>query len=434
MVMNLPWKIVEPISAQTFADMRRTAIFECCKWDPQVEDICTLSPLPLVLTADAWNDLVFLAEDLARETIAAEFAILQRPRLLKQLSIPWRLRRQLSNPGILKNGQHLRLIRFDFHFTTEGWRVSEANTDVPGGFNEASGFTKLIAAHYGNARAAGDPTREMANAISKIVPQNGTVALIHATAFSDDRQVMVFLARRLEEAGLRPELAAPDHLRWENHRPFLQIDQSLQPVDFVFRFFPAEWLTTLPRRCQWWHLLGNSHAPLTNPGLALISQSKRFPLVWDELKISLPAWNSLLPRTFDIRQVNQQTQSESLVFKPAFGRVGDMIKMDGVTSAKEKRVIDRSIRRYPKIWIAQERFQAVPMRSTIGDLYPCFGVYTLNARVIGAYGRVARRPLIDHLAQDAAVLVAEPEICLSQKPSVQSTSNEASRTLQPVGA
>jgi hypothetical protein len=42
-------------------------------------------------------------------------------------------------------------------------------------------------------------------------------------------------------------------------------------------------------------------------------------------------------------------------------------------------------------------------------VYPCIGIYTLNDRVIGAYGRVARRPLIDHLAQDAAVLVADAD-------------------------
>jgi len=38
--------------------------------------------------------------------------------------------------------------------------------------------------------------------------------------------------------------------------------------------------------------------------------------------------------------------------------------------------------------------------------FPCLGVYTLDARVIGAYGRLARVPLIDARAADAAVLAA----------------------------
>src|SRR5947207_3391973 len=39
------------------------------------------------------------------------------------------------------------LLGFDFHYTTQGWRISEANSDVPGGFSEASYFTGMMAEH-----------------------------------------------------------------------------------------------------------------------------------------------------------------------------------------------------------------------------------------------------------------------------------------------
>lgn len=433
--MKLPWHIIDPLNAKTFVEIKRAAIFDCCKWDPQVEDVCTLSPLPLVLTSEAWTELVSLAEKLARETVAAEADILQNPRSLKDLGLSWMLRRALSDGEILKNhSRQLRLIRFDFHFTTDGWRISEANTDVPGGFNEASGFTKLVAPHCRYTAPAGDPTLEMARAISEIIPQNSTVALVHATSFSDDRQVMVFLGRRLEEAGFKAVLAAPDHLRWENDRAFFDTDWASGPVDFVFRFFPAEWLTALPRRCGWWHFLGGSQTPICNPGLAIISQTKRFPLLWDELPVALPTWRALLPRTFDVRKIDRKIPPESLVFKPAFGRVGDMIKMAGVTAEKETHRIERSVRRYPKMWVAQERFEAVPMCSGIGDFFPCIGIYTLNARVIGAYGRMARRPLIDHLAQDTAVLVAQPQTSQSPDHPIEIIQHDTNRALQIVGA
>ena len=108
-------------------------------------------------------ELVSLAEKLAQEAVAAEMAILRRPHLLKKLGLPWTLRRRLSAPEIAcGESRHLRLIRFDFHFTTEGWRISEANSDVPGGFNEASGFTKLMAQYFGHAATSGDPTEKMA--------------------------------------------------------------------------------------------------------------------------------------------------------------------------------------------------------------------------------------------------------------------------------
>src|SRR5277367_4239898 len=98
--MNLPWQIVEPLDAKIFAEVKRTAIFECCKWDPQVEDICTLSPQPLVLTAEAWAELVSLAEKLANETTAAETAILQKLRRLKELGLSWGLRRRFCDAAI----------------------------------------------------------------------------------------------------------------------------------------------------------------------------------------------------------------------------------------------------------------------------------------------------------------------------------------------
>lgn len=431
--MEAPWQIAGPLDARLFADVKHAAIFECCKWDPQIEDVCTLSPLPLVLTPAAWRTLASMAERLAREAAAAETAILREPRLFKQLGLPRPLRRRLCAPGIAGAGtRHQRLIRFDFHHTTEGWRISEANTDVPGGFNEASGFTKLMARHYGRTSPAGDPTGKIAAAIGEAIGKPGTVALVHATAFADDRQAMVYLARRLQEAGHRPVLAAPDHLRWENGKAFLTADWARGPVDFVFRFFPAEWLPLLPRKCAWPHLLGDSQTPLCNPALALISQSKRFPLVWNELPFRMPAWEALLPATFELRDARRRgLAEESLVFKPIFGRVGDMIKMHGVTPEKDLRAIHRSIRRHPELWIAQQRFDAVPLPTPSGDVFPCIGVYTLNGTVIGAYGRIARRPLINHLAQDAAVLISEPVPSSIPNPNIP---DETLRNLQTVGA
>lgn len=406
--MNLPWHEVEPLCSRAFREVRRTTIFECCKWDPQVEDVCTLSPQPVVLTRAAWDKIDSLAGQLGQEIMAAEKELLERPELWREMALPFSFRRRLiKNAGLDGFQCHLRLVRFDFHFTTEGWRISEANTDVPGGFNEATGFTRLMAQHYPRATPAGDPIQALVEAIESTAGSEATVALVHATAFSDDRQVMVYLARALEGRGLKAVLVSPEHLAWREGDPYLNTDWDKGPVDFVFRFFPAEWLPALPRRCAWWHLLGNSKVPLCNPGSALLTQSKRLPLVWDELREPLFTWRSFLPKTFDPRSVKGWGKNGRCVYKPAFGRVGDMIHIEGVTSAKEARRIARSVRWHPRHWIAQERFQAVPMRAGREAAYPCIGVYTLNGRVIGAYGRVARRPLIDHLARDAAVLVAE---------------------------
>ena len=50
-----------------------------------------------------------------------------------------------------------RVMRFDFHWTPDGWRISEVNSDVPGGFSEASELPLLMTPHYPGAQAAGNP-------------------------------------------------------------------------------------------------------------------------------------------------------------------------------------------------------------------------------------------------------------------------------------
>jgi hypothetical protein len=54
--------------------------------------------------------------------------------------------------------------------------------------------------------------------------------------------------------------------------------------------------------------------------------------------------------------------------------------------------------------VAQRRFDAVPLEIDGARSYPCVGVFTIDGRAAGAYGRLAQRPLIDWHAQDVAVM------------------------------
>ena len=402
--MDISWRVLEELGADRFAAVRRQTIFDCCKWDPQVEDVATLAPFPFVLKRDAWLNLSEWAERLAREALLMEGALLQRPELHRELGLPRAVctaLRGLGNPG--QPAASPRVMRFDFHFTTEGWRISEANTDVPGGFNEASGFTRLMAGHYPGTELCGDPAQALADAIRSRAGEGATVALIHATGFIDDRQVMTFLGRHFERCGLRTVLAGPDHLRWRERRAFVASDWFSGPVDFVFRFFPGEWLPQLPRPCGWPHLFGDCDTPLCNPATALLTQSKRLPLVWDRLGTSLVTWRQMLPETRDVRDVTGRAWPE-WVLKPVLGRVGDSIGLHGATSAKDWTLIRRSARWHPRAWVAQRRFEVVPIETAAGPVFPCLGVYTIGGRAAGVYGRIARNGLIDYRAQDIAVL------------------------------
>jgi glutathionylspermidine synthase len=400
-----PWLPVEPLPAAVARSIRRRAIFECCKWDPQVGDVSTIADVPIVLAAADWQELVQTATLLAAEVTAAERELRHRPDLHELLGLPRTIRRVLRSASEQELAPGARFIRFDFHHTDTGWRISEANTDVPGGLNEASGLPRIIAPHVPGTRAAGDVAEYYTAGVLSTLPERPHVALAHATAYADDRQVMTYLAQRFEARGARVSFVSPAHLRWREGRAALETAWESGPLDAVVRFYPAEWMDNLPDGCGWTSFFGRTSTPVSNPGTALLTQSKRFPLAWDHLHTPMPTWRARLPETRDPRDVRWQGHDE-WVLKPALGRVGEDVGIGGVTSPAEWTRIARDVRRHPSHWVAQRRFAATPLRIGETDHYPGVGVYTVNGCVAGAYGRIAERPLIDARARDAAVLIA----------------------------
>ena len=378
-------------------------VFDCCKWDTQVEHVQTLAPYPLLLSAACWRHLSTIAESLTSEVLAAETEILERPELLEKLGLPRAVRRAFARrPGPVSRGV-ARVTRFDFHLTTAGWCISEANTDVPGGFIESSGFPVLMARHYGGTAPVGDPAGAYVVALQHSTGPSPEVALVHATAYSDDHQVMRYLARRLQDAGARPVLVSPAHISWERGRAYVRASWTAMTPAVLARFFPAEWLPNLGRAARWEPFFVSGETPASNPASALVTQSKRFPLVWDELRTPLPTWRRMLPETRDPRDAPWR-HMQDWVLKPALGRVGEGIGLPGTTSMKDWRSIGRNVFWFPRSWAAQRRFEAQPLETSDGPRYPSVGVFTIDGRAVGAYGRIAPRPLIDSRAQDIAIL------------------------------
>lgn len=408
----MPLRLGPALPPPVFSALRRRAIFECCKWDPQVEDVATIAPFPLWLSRSAWRELAHLAEALHHETLALERALMAEPGAAhtRALGLPPSLRRALAPRSWLRRANAApaadgpRVLRFDFHRTVDGWRVSEVNSDVPGGYVEASGVTALFAEACG-APATGDPAGALARALATTARRRGgDVALVHATAYSDDRQVMEYLARRLRALDVVAHPCAPDALtllhgdvRWQG-----------RALGALVRFFPAEWLDALSQRRLARAFFRGLSTPATNPGAALLTQSKRVPLLWDALGVAVPTWRALLPETRDVRALDARAlASDQWVLKPALGRVGADIALPGATTARQRALIVKNARRWPGAWIAQRRFVTTALSSEAGPRFPCLGVYTLDGRAVGIYGRLAATPLVDHRAQDVAVLLQE---------------------------
>jgi glutathionylspermidine synthase len=215
---------------------------------------------------------------------------------------------------------------------------------------------------------------------------------------------MLYLAREIELLGGRAILLDPSQIDWTDHSATARCQWFCGELDCLYRFFPAEWLPNLRRTCGWENFFTNTHIAQCNPGAALISQSKRFGLVCENRRDLTPTWNTLLPQTREIRGLD--TRSREWVFKPAFGRVGDGIGLAGATSEKDWREIRRDMFFSPGAWIAQRRFEMLPLDTPLGPQFVCLGVYTVDGVADGIYARCSPNPIINHISRDVAVLLA----------------------------
>jgi glutathionylspermidine synthase len=181
------------------------------------------------------------------------------------------------------------------------------------------------------------------------------------------------------------------------------LEGSEGPLEGIVRFFPLEWLENLPRNSGWEGYFGAETASCNHPA-ALLSQSKRLPLLWDRLGVGVPAWRELLPETVDPRSA----RGDGWILKPALGRVGEGVSIREAIAAKEFQKIHRAARRHPGEWIAQRRFDSAPLLSGGGEaLHLCVGVFTVDGKRAGMYGRNSPAPRIDAHAQDIPLLVSE---------------------------
>jgi glutathionylspermidine synthase len=388
------------LSREDFTRIRRELQLKFCKWDPQVGDVATLAPFPLLVTRKRWSELEQLAEQLTGELRAAEEELVERDDLYRTLAIPRPLRRVLRKAGALSPAA-VRVMRFDFHWTSDGWRISEVNADVPGGFSEASEFPRLMSRRFDGVTPVGDPARAWAHSVATA---GGPVALLVAAGFMEDHQVVSYLARVLRERGIEGWLANPQQLRWQSGQAHL----DGQVLGAIIRFYQAEWLARLPRRSGWPQLMVGGRTPVSNPASCLFGESKRFPLIWDRLRTSLPTWRRLLPETRDPRAVPWRTD-ESWLLKTSWCNTGDTVTIRGLCPPKQWRHAQWSATFWPGHWIAQRRFTPIPVACPDGLVYPCIGVYTVDGKACGAYSRISTGSVIDYRAVDAALLLEGTE-------------------------
>jgi glutathionylspermidine synthase len=395
-------RALEPLDPAALDRVRCRMVLEHCKWDPQVGDAGTLAPFPLAIFDSTWRKLARWAELLSAEAAAAEAELLARPELHRRLGLPRGIRHAIGRFPVTPGAA--RIVRFDFHPTTNGWQISEANSDVPGGFTEASSFPHLMAAHYPGLRTAGDPTERWAESMSARIDACASVAMLVAPGYMEDQQVVRYLAAALGRRGIATRVCDPRQLRWSSGRAFFEDDFGGAPIAAVVRFYQGEWFARASVRSGWPALFSQGATLVSNPGSALLIESKRFPLVWDALHAPLPTWRTLLPETHDPRDVNW-IDDLSWILKAAFCNNGDEVAIRGISPPAHWRRAARSARWNPSGWVAQRRFDALAIPTPLGPMRPCLGVYIIDGKAGGIYGRMTHGAVIDYASIDVAVLI-----------------------------
>ena len=401
-----------PVRKDLYEEYRLTLMFDCYKWDPQFLDHNTVARYALALTREEHEELMGLTEALDRETRAAELFLNTHPKIARPLELPGSMRREICSMGGYDPDKHIRLMRYDFHPVEEGgWAVSEVNSDVPGGFAEASLMPETAVRFLdgeGNYwhKDFGDI---LAGAIQEKTPSGGRIMLVHCTCYSDDRQVMQFLGDRLAERGFHVIYGAADHLRFRDRQAYSILDGNEGKIDAIVRFTPLEWLTEMkPKR---WQGYFDTLTVSCNHPAAIYAQTKRFPLVWEALEkngISMSVWRELLP---DTAEVKAAAGKEEYIFKPAYGRVGEKIAIREACGEEEYQKILKDVRRHPKRYLAQKRFHSRPLLGGNGEKFHiCLGSYTVNGKHAGYYARLSETPRIDSNAADLPVLIEGREL------------------------
>ncbi len=405
-----------PIPKEEYEEYRLTLMFDCYKWDPQFLDHNTIAGYVLVLSPKEHEELQRLTEALDRETRAAEEFLNQHLELTKPLSLPKSVSHEIKKMKNYEPNRHVRLMRYDFHPTTEGkWAVSEVNSDVPGGFAESSFMPQAALdvlinnsqhLHLANSYWFQNFGEILVDAISKKVKKNGRIMLVHCTCYSDDRQVMEFLGDRLKEKGYEVLYGAADHIRFENQEAYSILDGNQGKLDGIFRFTPLEWLTEIkPKR---WQGYFDTITPSCNHPVAIFAQTKRFPLVWDVLEsngIFMNTWRELLPKTLEVKAAKGK---EGYIYKPACGRVGENISIKEACSPEEYQKILREVKIRPKKYLAQKKFLSKALQGEKGEEYHvCLGSYTVDGKQAGYYARISTSPRIDSHAADIPVLIGK---------------------------
>lgn len=368
-------------------------------WCTFVEEKCRAVRDPFVLTASQSEEIKRIAERLIALTDRTIALCAERPDLLDFFGFPPILRKMF----LMDVGSKGALARIDCFLTPNGWKISEFNSDVPGGVHEGAAYHDLFPAADGFYQERYDVVPRFTNLVCRetITP---TVGIIYATGYAEDLEQCQYLRMMWERQGIPAVLGSFDNITFSYDRLAL----FGHPLDILYRFFPAEWMEGAGHLIPFLNLCSKRGTRVINPFSQIVPQSKKIMAFWHEhielfdaeerelIRAHVP-----MTRLFDpARMAEYLARRDEIVVKRGFGRIGEEVLMGMLHSDEEWREALLWPLGEPSEWIVQDRFEVAPAK--IGDeaMYPCLGVYLVEGTFAGYFTRVAPLPFITYNAYE----------------------------------
>lgn len=297
-----------------------------------------------------------------------------------------------------------QIARYDLVPTAEGWMIPECNEDAPGGFNEAIAAKALFERALSGGRVADD----FGDAFLDAVPPGKRCGLVYATGYAEDLAHMLVLADLLRSRGIEPILGSPDQLTCGR---FGTPRLDGRPVDWILRFFPAEWFPHVADLSAWGRAV--ARIPIVNPFARAVRQSKGLFAWWRRSSDVDAADRALLERhtphteRFDpALSTRLRAEREQWVLKRMFGRMGDSVVLGRRHSDADWEKTIEAAAKEPGQWIVQRAFTplALPTSSDTPQ-FPVLGVYLIGGQFAGHYSRADEAGFTTHEAHHVVTAV-----------------------------
>jgi hypothetical protein len=331
------------------------------------------------------------------------------------------------------------IARADVFLTADGARVCELNSDTPSGQAEATALGRLV--DGAGAAFLDDPNRALEARVAglveaahaRVAAATGaaaprTVGIVYPTEISDDLCVIELYARWFTARGFRVVLGSPFNLRPDGAGGVALFGA---PCPVIWRHYKTDWWgerrpvrRSEPRYADDAPLSGplallagavaRCRCEVVNPFGAVLTQNKRMmALMWEAIDLFSPPARAIirrfLPFTARLERLSTRRLAErrvDWVLKSDYGCEGDEVVIGAETTpeAWARAIADAR----PARWIAQRRFQALPLgapcaRAATGAIAN-YGVYVVGGRAAGLFTRL-QRGATDHRAVVAPTLV-----------------------------